>query len=132
MPCCGRCLTMLEHSELSCCSGCLKTCAACGANVAASEYDEATERCLDCNCSLRPDEVACISCGSPRKPSAKKPSMMVRFAKGVQILFIISCVITVASLFLPATPSFLKCLATTVILLFVNRSAEQMAEKQKS
>jgi hypothetical protein len=58
--------------------------------------------------------------------------MMVRFAKGVQILFIISCVITVASLFLPATPSFLKCLATTVILLFVNRSAEQMAEKQKS
>ena len=90
------------------------------------------ERCLDCNCSLRSDEVACISCGSPRKPRSEKPSMMVRFAKAVQILFIISCVLTVASLFLPATPSFLKCLATTVILLFVNRSAEQMAEKQKS
>ncbi len=47
-PCCRRCLKTSEHSETSCCADCLKVCAACGAKVAASEFDEATERCPDC------------------------------------------------------------------------------------
>lgn len=56
-PCCRRCLRTSEHSETACCAACLKACAACGANVAASEFDEATERCPNCNDEETDDET---------------------------------------------------------------------------
>jgi hypothetical protein len=57
-PCCERCVTTSEHSGIACCSGCIKTCASCGANVAASEFDEAAERCLECDDEETNDETA--------------------------------------------------------------------------
>jgi hypothetical protein len=89
------------------------------------------DRCLDCNSTLKPDEAVCYTCGSARKPKNPKPSPMARCAFLVKVLFILSALMTVASLFFEAAPSFTKCLATTIILMFVNRSAEQMAEKQQ-
>jgi hypothetical protein len=79
---------------------------------------------------LKADETVCFTCGSARKQKHPKPGALARVAGLVKILFIASAILTVASLFLDATPSFTKCFATTVILLFVNRSAEQMLEKQ--
>jgi hypothetical protein len=90
------------------------------------------DRCLECNGTLKADESACFMCGSARKPKIQKPSMVVRCATVVKVLFILSGVLTVASLFFSVTPSFLKCLATTIILMFVNRSADAMAEKQRT
>ena len=47
-PCCHRCLQKSACSEISCCAGCLRVCAVCEAEVAPSEFDKATARCLDC------------------------------------------------------------------------------------
>ena len=90
------------------------------------------DRCLDCNSTLKPEEMVCYTCGSSRKDKNKTPNFFARCATAVKVMFILSAILTVASLFLPATPSFVKCFATTVILMFVNRSAEQMTEKQKT
>jgi hypothetical protein len=90
------------------------------------------DRCLDCNATLKASETACFTCGHARKPKNPKPSLMMRGATVFKVLFILSGLLTVASLFFDATPSFTKCFATTIILLFVNRSADQMAEKQKT
>ena len=90
------------------------------------------ERCRDCNATLKPEETVCFTCGSNRKGKGDKPSLIGRCALLVKILFILSAIMTVASLFLEAAPSFTKCMATTIILLFVDRSAGQMVEKQKS
>ena len=88
------------------------------------------DRCLECHATLKPDEMACFTCGSARRERTQKPTIMVRCALWVKVMFILSGLLTVASLFFEATPSFTKCLATTIILMFVNRSAEQMAEKK--
>lgn len=89
------------------------------------------DRCLDCNATLKPEEMVCYTCGSARKEKNPKPSLAVRCAGFSKVMFIASGLLTVASLFFSATPSFTKCLATTIILLFVNRSADQMSEKHR-
>ena len=89
------------------------------------------DRCLDCNSTLKPEETVCFTCGSARREKNPKKSAAERGALVVKVLFVISGLFTVASLFFPATPSFTKCLATTIILMFVNRSADQMVESSK-
>ena len=90
-------------------------------------------RCRDCNSSLKPDEKECWSCGAAvvQKESARS-IFGTRFASLITILFFASAVLTVASLFIDATPPFWKCLITTVVLLFVRSSAGQMLEKKGS
>lgn len=89
------------------------------------------EKCLDCHSTLKSDEMVCYTCGSSRKLRNQGPGAIARCAGLVKVLFILSVILTVASLFFDATPSFIKCFSTTVILMFVNRSAEQMLEKQR-
>jgi hypothetical protein len=48
------------------------------------------------------------------------------FATLVTILFFASGLLTVASLFVEATPGFTKCLMVTVVLLVVRTSAGEM------
>ncbi len=90
------------------------------------------DRCRECHATLKSDETSCFTCGSVRRPRHEKPTPIMRWATASKVLFILSGLLTVASLFFDATPSFIKCLATTIIFMFVNRSAEQMAEKQKT
>ena len=47
-PCCSGCQETSDHSELSCCKDCLRTCTACDAEVASSEFDEDSELCPVC------------------------------------------------------------------------------------
>jgi hypothetical protein len=56
---------------------------------------------------------------------------MARAATASKVAMILCGLLTVASLFFEVTPSFAKCFAATIILALVNRSAEQMAEKQR-
>jgi hypothetical protein len=90
------------------------------------------ERCHSCHNTLKPEETVCYTCASPRRIRDPKPSPMQRCAGVIKVLFVISCLLTVASLFLPATPKFVTCFATTVVLMFVNRSAQAMSEKPRS
>ncbi len=48
----------------------------------------------------------------------------------IKLAFFASIGLTIASLFLDFTPSFVKCIACTVILLFVKKSADQMSENR--
>jgi hypothetical protein len=43
---------------MRCCKDCLKVCASCSAEVAASELDEATERCRTCQDQASDTEAA--------------------------------------------------------------------------
>jgi hypothetical protein len=88
-------------------------------------------RCRDCNSTIKPGEPTCYCCGSaaPAGDSAKT-AFGKKFAAGIQVAFLLSAAMTVASLFFEATPSFAKCLTATVVLLFVKSSAQQMIEKR--
>ena len=46
--CCSACQKTSDHSELSCCKDCLRTCTACDAEVASSEFDDDSELCPTC------------------------------------------------------------------------------------
>jgi hypothetical protein len=88
------------------------------------------DKCLECNATMKSDDRECFMCGSARRLNDDKPTPMMRCATAVKVMFILSALLTVASLFFEATPSFIKCFATTIILMFVNRSAEAMAERK--
>jgi hypothetical protein len=90
-------------------------------------------RCTNCNGALRDDEVTCFVCGDAVKLVTSKVALRERFRTGVKIAFYFSCVLTVASIFLSDyTPSFVKCLTSTIILLLVKSSADQMFENRQS
>jgi len=88
-------------------------------------------RCLDCNSTLTKEETACFTCGATVKLVSAQMVFGERFASFLKFAFLGSGVLTIASLFFDATPSFAKCLTTTVVLLFVRSSAEQMLERKK-
>ena len=89
-------------------------------------------RCRDCNSTIKPGEARCYACNAiaPEDAMLTKGSFGRKFAAGISLMFFASAALTVASLFLEDTPSFMKCLTTTLVLLFVKSSANQMAEKK--
>jgi hypothetical protein len=90
-------------------------------------------RCLQCNGSLLKNEVACFTCGAPAvKCISNKELFRRRFCKVADIAFYFCVVLTVASLVTDYVPSFIKCLAATVILLFVRSSATQMRDSSQT
>jgi len=92
----------------------------------------AIHKCFECNSTMKSDETACWACGAERRQKDLPTGMGQRFASVIGILFIISALMTVASLFLPATPPFSRCITVTLILLLVKSSAGQMLDKKKS
>jgi hypothetical protein len=90
------------------------------------------DRCRECNSSIAKHETQCFSCGSAVRKKETGPSMASRFVLFSKIGFILSAIMTVASLVFNATPPFWKCAVCTVVMQFVKSSAEQMAEKKKS
>jgi len=89
-------------------------------------------RCLDCNSTLKKEETVCFTCGATVKVVTPKTIFGERFATFLKYAFFGSSALTVASLFFSATPSFAKCLTTTLVLLFVRSSADQMLERKRS
>jgi hypothetical protein len=90
-------------------------------------------KCVNCNGSLQKDETTCFVCGTAVPVVTNKMPMRERFRAGVKLAFYSSAPLTVASLFLSDyTPSFVKCLTSTVILLLVKSSADQMFENRQS
>lgn len=89
------------------------------------------DHCRDCNATIKPDETVCWSCGSVCQQNVGASSFGKGFAGLINVAFLISAAITVASLFFDATPPFSKCMTATIILLLVKSSADQMLEKKK-
>lgn len=89
------------------------------------------ERCRDCNATMKSDETVCWACGAVSEQNARPSSFGRGFAGFINIAFLISAAMTIASLFFDATPPFSKCMTATIILLLVKSSADQMLEKKK-
>jgi len=60
-----------------------------------------------------------------------KPDFKKRFGKLVTVLFILSAVLTVVALFTSYVGSFVTCLATTIVLLMVKKSADEMSSSEQ-
>jgi hypothetical protein len=86
-------------------------------------------RCRDCNSTVKPGEKKCYACGSAVIVDDGRVPLAKRFAAFMKLAFIASAALTVASLFFEFTPSFVKCLAGTVVLLFVKNSADQLEKR---
>lgn len=88
------------------------------------------ERCLTCNGILRKGEAACFTCGESTPKTVRGTSMAKRFAVVITVVFFGSVLLTAASFFTPYTPPFAACLASSVILLFVKRTADATSERK--
>jgi hypothetical protein len=87
-------------------------------------------KCGSCNGSLKEGETSCFQCDTPVPPKEKKVSIQQRFRTVIKVVFVVSAVMTVASLFFDFTPSFTKCMVATMILGLVKSSAQQMSESE--
>lgn len=88
-------------------------------------------RCNSCNGILRKGEKACFACGDnvPKKSAGKSAGKS--FATLITLTFFASLALTAASWFFSdRTPPFTACLAASIILLFVKRSADQTSERK--
>jgi len=89
-------------------------------------------RCQQCNATMTKTETACIGCGSALEVTTGTDRWGGRFLVVIKILFFVSATLTVASLFFDATPPFSRCAISTLVLLVVMSSANQMFERKKS
>ena len=87
-------------------------------------------RCRECTSVMTKTETVCLACGSAADKSTTTDKMSGGFRTMLNILFISSCVLTVASLFFEFTPPFTKCAVSTLVLLIVKSSAGQMIERK--
>ncbi len=85
---------------------------------------------MSCNGILRKGETACFTCGDPAPGHKTKKPFAQQFALFITITFFASLLLTAASFFTDRTPPFTACLAASIILLFVKRSADQVAGRR--
>jgi hypothetical protein len=70
-----------------------------------------------------------MQCGAPVVEDPHKITIQQRISGWLKIAVIISSAITVSSIFLDFTPSFIKCSVTTLILGLAKSSADEMWDK---
>jgi hypothetical protein len=89
------------------------------------------QRCRDCNATLKAEETVCWACGSAVEPKDVPFSLNRRFSGFINFLFIVSLLITIASLFTDMMPPFMRCATVTAVLFLVKSSATQMLDKER-
>jgi len=87
-------------------------------------------RCLACNGILKAGESTCYACGDEVPKAVAANPWNKKFSFFINCFFVASLLLTVASFFTDRTPPFSICIAVSVILLFVKRSADQLREKK--
>ena len=95
--------------------------------------DSTMPACLRCGGRIHKSDIKCFTCELPT--TLEKPVREVRLNRarvGLKIAFFLCLGLTIASLFTDVGPSFVKCLAATVIIHFVKESAIQMSEPKGS
>jgi len=68
-------------------------------------------------------------CGTDVIADTHKVPFQKRICSWLKVALILSCIMTIASLFFDVTPSFTKCSVATLILGLAKSSAEQMADR---
>jgi uncharacterized membrane protein HdeD (DUF308 family) len=89
------------------------------------------EKCVDCNSILTKQETVCYSCGSAVQRKEQGPGIAGSLVRVINVLLVVSGLLTLASIFFSFTPPFMKCGFATLILGIVKSSADQMWEKKK-
>ena len=89
------------------------------------------ERCKQCESPLAKSDVSCINCGELARPVKPKRDLRQHFGKVVTGLFILSAILSVVALFTNYVGSFITCLAVTIVLLMVKKSADEMSSSQQ-
>jgi len=89
------------------------------------------QRCKQCESPLAKTDVSCINCGELIHVAEPKSNLKKRFGKVVTVLFILSSALTVVALFTSYVGSFVTLLATTIVLLMVKKSADEMSSSQQ-
>ena len=89
------------------------------------------QRCKQCESSLAKTDVTCLNCGEPVAPAKPKRNVGRHFGKLVTALFILSAGLTIVALFTNYVGSFITLLATTIALLMVKKSADEMSSSQQ-
>jgi hypothetical protein len=79
---------------------------------------------------MHKSETRCFMCGSAVPPDPNKSTPQKHLFTVIKVALIVSCVMTVASLFFDFTPSFVKCIVATLVLGLVKNSAAQMQANQ--
>jgi hypothetical protein len=95
-----------------------------------ARFNRFMTRCLSCNGILASGEKSCYGCGTAAVKITGNGGS--RVAGLLTALFVGSLLLTVASCFSflsDRTPPFAACLAASVVLLFVRRSADQFTKK---
>jgi hypothetical protein len=90
------------------------------------------QRCKQCDSPVAKSDVNCISCGDlVNSPVKSKTNFRQHFGKIVTGLFILSAALTIAALFTSYVGSFITLLATTIVLLMVKKSADEMSSSSQ-
>ena len=89
------------------------------------------QRFKQCDSPLAKIDVNCINCGELVNVVKSTSNFKQRFGTLVTILFIISAALTVVALFTNYVGSFITCLAVTIVLLMVKKSADEMSSSQQ-
>ena len=90
------------------------------------------QRCKQCESPVAKSDVNCVNCGEVvNSPEKSKGNYRQHFGKIVTGLFILSAGLTVVALFTNYVGSFITLLATTIALLMVKKSADEMSSSQQ-
>jgi hypothetical protein len=90
------------------------------------------QRCKQCESPVAKNDLTCVNCGDPvNSPGKSKSNLRQHFGKIVTGLFILSAALTVVALFTSYVGSFMTLLATTIVLLMVKKSADEMSSSQQ-
>jgi uncharacterized membrane protein HdeD (DUF308 family) len=89
------------------------------------------EKCRDCNSILTKEETVCYACGSAVQRKEEGAGIAGNLVRIINVLLVVSGVLTLASIFFSFTPPFMKCGFATLILGIVKSSADQMVERKK-
>jgi hypothetical protein len=84
---------------------------------------------LDCNATIKADEVKCYACGTVVE-GRQKSKFGSGFATLVTCLFLASFLLTIASLFLDNMPSLSTCLLINMVLLVIRSTSGEMISKK--
>lgn len=88
------------------------------------------QRCKQCEAPIAKCDAACVNCGEVVNAVVKKDYRQ-KFGKVVTVMFILSAALTVVALFTSYVGSFITLLATTIVLLMVKKSADEMSSSQQ-
>lgn len=88
------------------------------------------QRCTQCESPLAKSDAACVHCGLLVNP-VKPKNFRKKFGKLVTVMFILSAVLSVVALFTNYVGSFITCVAVTVALLMVKKSADEMSSSEQ-